>query len=45
MSLGDAEEEMLKQVQHDNVLVLTRCRCYENTLIRLGEPYTLVIPA
>jgi hypothetical protein len=36
---------MLKQVQHDNVVVVTKCRCYENTLICLDEPYTLVIPA
>ncbi len=36
---------MLKQVQHDDMLVVTNCGCYENTLICLDEPYTLVIPA
>ena len=36
---------MLKQVQHDDMLVVTNWGCYENTLIFPDEPYTLVIPA
>ncbi len=36
---------MLKQVQHYNVLVVTICRCYENTITCMDEPYTPFIPA
>jgi hypothetical protein len=37
---------MLKQVQHDSVLVVTKCHCHKNRALKYpNEPYALVIPA